>query len=49
MPDFLIFVGGVHKILKRSLILDLHDLTPELFESKWSRDKGAVLVHWKTM
>lgn len=42
MPDFLILVGTVHKILRRPLVLDLHDLTPELFESKWGGKKKAI-------
>ena len=42
MPDYLMFVGVVHKILGRPLILDLHDLTPELFASKWGAGKNAV-------
>jgi glycosyltransferase involved in cell wall biosynthesis len=35
MPDFLVFVGIIHKLRGRPIILDLHDLTPELFETKW--------------
>ncbi len=42
MPDFLILVGVIHKMLGRPLILDLHDLTPELFESKWGAGKIAL-------
>ena len=43
MPDFLIFIGVVHKILGRPLVLDLHDLIPELLESKYGVGKNAVL------
>jgi len=44
MPDFLILAGVVHKLLRRPLILDLHDLTPELFESKWGSGRNRVLA-----
>ncbi|MFQ5641782.1 MAG: glycosyltransferase, partial [bacterium] len=35
MPDYLVFVGIVQKILRIPIILDLHDLSVELFETKW--------------
>ncbi len=35
MPDFLIFAGLLHKLLRRRLVLDLHDLSVELFRTKW--------------
>jgi len=35
MPDYLIFVAFIQKLLKVPLILDIHDLTLELFEEKW--------------
>ncbi len=38
MPDFLVFVGLRHKLMGRPVILDLHDLTVELFKSKWGND-----------
>ena len=44
MPDYLIFVGLCHKLLGRPLILDLHDLSPELFASKWSGWKSRYLL-----
>lgn len=34
MPDFLVFTGLFHKLSGVPVILDLHDLTVELFESK---------------
>jgi len=35
MPDYLIFVAFIQKLLKIPLILDIHDLALELFEEKW--------------
>ncbi|NIR51873.1 glycosyltransferase family 4 protein [candidate division KSB1 bacterium] len=43
MPDHLIFVGIIQKLLGVPIILDLHDLTVELFESKWN-DAGPNLL-----
>jgi len=42
MPDYLIFIGIIHKIIGVPLILDLHDLTVELFETKWGRGKRIL-------
>lgn len=36
MPDFLVFTGVVHRLMGRPVVLDLHDLTVELFESRTS-------------
>ena len=44
MPDYLVFAGLMHKILGRPIILDLHDLTPELFESKWGTGRAKHLI-----
>lgn len=44
MPDFLVFTAIFHKLLGVPVILDLHDLTVELFESKTSgKPLGALL------
>jgi glycosyltransferase involved in cell wall biosynthesis len=43
MPDFLVFVGVFHKLLGRPVILDLHDLTVELLESRLNGRKSLVL------
>lgn len=40
MPDHLVFVGMLHKIAGVPVMIDLHDLTVELFESK---TEGSVL------
>jgi peptidoglycan/xylan/chitin deacetylase (PgdA/CDA1 family)/glycosyltransferase involved in cell wall biosynthesis/predicted RNA methylase len=43
MPDYLVFVAIFHKLLGRPVVLDLHDLTPELFASKWQNRKISLL------
>lgn len=44
MPDYLVFFGLFHKLLARPVILDLHDLSPELFSSRWGKGiKGKIL------
>ena|SRR3990172_752705 len=40
MPDHLVFVGLLHKLAGVPVMIDLHDLTVELFESKTN---GSVL------
>ena len=40
MPDHLVFVGMLHKLAGVPVMIDLHDLTVELFESKTA---GSVL------
>lgn len=37
MPDFLVFAGVFHKALGRPVVLDMHDLTVELFISRSSK------------
>lgn len=44
MPDFLIFAGALHKLTGTPLVLDLHDLSVELYRSKWLGSKGRVLL-----
>ena len=36
MPDHLVFVTYIHKIFGMPVLLDMHDLTVELFKEKWS-------------
>lgn len=43
MPDFLVFVGLFHKFAGIPIILDLHDLTVELFISK-CKDKNIIVL-----
>lgn len=35
LPDYLVFSSLYYKIKHIPIVLDLHDLTPELFKSKW--------------
>ncbi|MEM7288661.1 MAG: glycosyltransferase family 4 protein [Actinomycetota bacterium] len=44
MPDYLAFAGIVHRVLRRPLVLDLHDLSVELLGSKWSGRKAKLLT-----
>ncbi|MCU7491206.1 MAG: glycosyltransferase family 4 protein [Bacteroidota bacterium] len=44
MPDFLIFTGIVQKMLGKKLILDIHDLTVDLFETKWPDKKKSLMM-----
>jgi len=43
MPDHLIFIGIIQKLFGVYLILDIHDLTVELFEEKWPGAKKLFL------
>jgi glycosyltransferase involved in cell wall biosynthesis len=43
MPDHLIFVTIIQKILKVPIILDIHDLTYELFEEKWPGSRHKLI------
>jgi len=44
MPDFLAFAGCYPKLRGAKLILDIHDLTPELFASKFSVRPTSIYV-----
>lgn len=49
MPDFLVFTGLFHKLFGIPVVLDLHDLTVELFESRTAgRPLAAMLPVVKT-
>ncbi len=43
MPDYLVFAGIIQKMKGIPLILDIHDLTVELFEEKWPSEKHKLL------
>lgn len=43
MPDYLSFIGLFHKVKGTPIILDLHDLSVELFLSKWKGIKVKML------
>jgi glycosyltransferase involved in cell wall biosynthesis len=44
MPDFLIFVPFIQKMAGAKLVLDLHDLSVELLESKWGGARARTLL-----
>lgn len=44
LPDYLVFSSIILKLKKIPIILDLHDLTPELFKSKWG-NKHKILYN----
>jgi glycosyltransferase involved in cell wall biosynthesis len=44
MPDFLVFAAWYAKLSGAKLILDVHDLVPELFASKFEAGKGSAYV-----
>ena len=43
MPDYLVFAGIIQKMMGTPLVLDIHDLTVELFEEKWPSEKHKLL------
>jgi glycosyltransferase involved in cell wall biosynthesis/peptidoglycan/xylan/chitin deacetylase (PgdA/CDA1 family) len=44
MPDFLVFAAWYAKLTGVKLILDVHDLVPELFASKFEAGRGNAYV-----
>ena len=44
MPDFLVFVGLFHRLLGRPVVLDLHDLSVELYQAKWTGRRATLLI-----
>ncbi len=50
MPDFLVFAAWYPKWTGAKLILDIHDLVPELFASKFdANDKGGYIGFLKAV
>jgi glycosyltransferase involved in cell wall biosynthesis len=43
MPNFLVFCAWPQRLAGRPVVLDLHDLTVELFASRWSEEKTKRL------
>lgn len=41
LPDFLIFAAGYAKLRGAKLILDMHEITPEFYMSKYGLDENA--------
>jgi glycosyltransferase involved in cell wall biosynthesis len=48
MPDFMVFSAVVPKALGAKVILDVHDLSPELYESKFGLPKSHPLIRLLT-
>lgn len=44
IPDFLVFAGWYPKLRGARVILDIHDIVPEFFGSKFGTSKGSALV-----
>ncbi len=44
MPDYLVFIGFWQKLWGLPIVLDLHDLTVELFASRWNSRKSRLLL-----
>ena len=44
VPDFLVFAAWLPKIAGSKIILDVHDLVPELFMNKFRKSKDALVV-----
>ena len=48
MPDFMVFAAAVPKLLGAKVLLDVHDLTPELYASKFEAPSDSKLVRLLT-
>ncbi len=44
MPDYLVFSALPQKLKGTPIVLDLHDLMPELFKAKWTKSQARVLM-----
>ncbi len=48
MPDFLVFCAAIPKIFGAKVILDVHDLTPELYASKFGVGRKPRVIRFLT-
>jgi glycosyltransferase involved in cell wall biosynthesis len=48
MPDFMVFVAFVPKLLGAKVIIDIHDLMPELYQSKFDLTSSHWLIRFIT-
>jgi glycosyltransferase involved in cell wall biosynthesis len=48
MPDFMVFVALLPKLLGAKVILDAHDLMPELYQSKFGLESSHWLIRFIT-
>ncbi len=44
IPDFIVFAAWYPKLCGARVILDIHDIVPELFTSKFGTPKGTALI-----
>lgn len=44
MPDFLVYAGLYPKLSGARIILDIHDIVPEFYGSKFKTGKGATVI-----
>jgi glycosyltransferase involved in cell wall biosynthesis len=44
LPDFLVFAAWYPKLLGTKIILDIHDIVPELFANKFDANPGGVYI-----
>ena len=43
-PDLLFLIGGFFKLLGKKFVFDHHDLSPELYKSRYKTDRGGMIV-----
>jgi len=48
MPDFLVFTAVIPKCLGSRVVLDMHDVTPELYQSLYGIDQKSGIFHLLT-
>jgi glycosyltransferase involved in cell wall biosynthesis len=48
MPDFMVFCALIPKVFGAKIIIDIHDLMPELFMSKFNSSKKNVIIRLVT-
>jgi glycosyltransferase involved in cell wall biosynthesis len=44
VPDFLVFMGLLPRLLGAKVILDIHDILPEFYSQKFRKDIGSVTI-----
>jgi glycosyltransferase involved in cell wall biosynthesis len=44
VPDFLVFAAWYPKLMGAKIILDIHDIVPEFYESKFGADRRATII-----
>ncbi len=46
IPDFLVFTAVFPRLMKKKVILDMHEITPELFMSKFKMTENHRVIKW---